>query len=578
MTKTISEINKLFKRFIDNCSNYQSLIGEPVNKLDKVGVDSLKKIPDLLYQYFPKEKYEIKASVGAGRIAKSPWLAIMNKDETKSTQNGVYIVFIFSSNLKNMYISLNQGIANQKDDVEKNRDHIREKLDLKSDYFRCSNDISVENESYKKASIYDYPWKLFDDEIAERILFAYSNAYNSYLQSKGSISNTSQQFVNDVIRGEVRGEDKDIRLSSTKLIDVIFSTGLIYSALLIKRFAFSLMSKRFLILSGLAGSGKTQLAITFAQAMVKDEEEQMKVVAVGADWTNREPLLGFPNALQKDVYEKPESGVLDLLIEAEKHPEKPYFLILDEMNMSYVERYFADFLSAMESGRKIPLWDGKDDGVPASVGLSDNLFIIGTINVDETTYMFSPKVLDRANVLEFKISADEMMQFLSAKKKVDRDKVKGMAADMAEEFVRLSKDGELADSSLADKVLGRFFQILKKVNAEFGYRTATDIYRFISNAQKYDDAPADGRMSDNQIIDCAIVQKLLPKLHGSRKKLSDVLTALWCECFKEGEMEKETVTFTEEKANSALFPLTADKILRMHKAAEANGFASFAEA
>lgn len=574
MTKTISEINKLFNRFIDNCSNYQSLIGEPVNKLDKVGVDSLKKIPDLLYQYFPKEKYKIKASVGAGRIAKSPWLAIMNIDETSSTQNGVYIVFIFSSNLKNMYISLNQGIANQKDDVEVIRDHIREKLDLKSDYFHCSNDTSVENEGYKKASIYDYPWELFDDEIAERILLAYFNAYNSYLQSKGFISNTSQQFVDDVIRRE----DKDIRVSSTKLIDVISSTGLIYSSLLIKRFAFSLMSKRFLILSGLAGSGKTQLAITFAQAMVKDEVEQMKVVAVGADWTNREPLLGFPNALQKDVYEKPESGVLDLLIEAEKHPEKPYFLILDEMNMSYVERYFADFLSAMESGRKIPLWDGEDDGVPASVGLSDNLFIIGTINVDETTYMFSPKVLDRANVLEFKISADEMMQFLSAKKKLDRDKVKGMAADMAEEFVRLSKDGELADSSLADKVLGRFFQILKKVNAEFGYRTATEIYRFISNAQKYDDAPADGRMSDNQIIDCAIVQKLLPKLHGSRKKLSDVLTALWCECFKEGEMEKETITFTEEKANSALFPLTADKILRMHKAAEANGFASFAEA
>lgn len=574
MTKTICEINKLFKKFIDNCSNYQSLIGEPVSKLNNVGVDSLKKIPDLLYQYFPKKKYKIKASVGAGRIAKSPWLAIMNIDETSSTQNGVYIVFIFSSDLKNMYISLNQGIANQKDDVEEIRDRIREKLDLKSVYFHCSNDTRVENEGYKKAAIYDYPWELFDDEIAEKILFAYFNAYNSYLQSKGFISNTSQQFVDDVIKRE----DKDIRLSSTKLIDVISSTGLIYSSLLIKRFAFSLMSKRFLILSGLAGSGKTQLAITFAQAMVKDEAEQMKVVAVGADWTNREPLLGFPNALQKDVYEKPESGVLDLLIEAEKHPEKPYFLILDEMNMSYVERYFADFLSVMESSRKIPLWDGKDDGVPASVGLSENLFIIGTINVDETTYMFSPKVLDRANVLEFKISTDEMMQFLSAKKKVDRDKVKGMAADMAEEFVRLSKDGELADSNLADKVLGRFFQILKKVNAEFGYRTATEIYRFISNAQKYDDAPADSRMSDNQIIDCAIVQKLLPKLHGSRKKLSDVLTALWCECFKEGEMEKETVTFTEEKANSALFPLTADKILRMHKAAEANGFASFAEA
>lgn len=69
--------------------------------------------------------------------------------------------------------------------------------------------------------------------------------------------------------------------------------------------------------------------------------------------------------------------------------KKPYFLVLDEMNLSYVERYFADFLSALESNQKIPLWEKPDEcdsEVDASIALPKNLFIVGTINVGETTY------------------------------------------------------------------------------------------------------------------------------------------------------------------------------------------------
>ena len=66
------------------------------------------------------------------------------------------------------------------------------------------------------------------------------------------------------------------------------------------------------------------------------------------------------------------------------------------MNLSHVERYFADFLSAIESYEEIPLYGNNE-----SLNLPDNLFTIGTVNVDETTYMFSPKVLDRANTIEF---------------------------------------------------------------------------------------------------------------------------------------------------------------------------------
>lgn len=141
----------------------------------------------------------------------------------------------------------------------------------------------------------------------------------------------------------------DLSLSIENIVQSILSTGLIYSPTLIKRLAFSLMAKPFVILSGLAGSGKTQLTLAFAKCLSEKIKEQVCTVSIGADWTNREPLLGYPNALNKDEYVLLESGVLQLLIRANEDSSKPYFLILDEMNLSVVERYFADFLSAMES-------------------------------------------------------------------------------------------------------------------------------------------------------------------------------------------------------------------------------------
>ena len=383
---------------------------------------------------------------------------------------------------------------------------------------------------------------------------------------------------------DLKPEIEQIPFSIDKIIKDIEETGLIYTPALIKRFAFSLMTKPFVILSGLAGSGKTQLAITFAKALVEDTDTQICTVSVGADWTNREPLLGFPNALQPNQYVRPENRVLDLMIEANmpENAHKPYFIILDEMNMSYVERYFADFLSAMESKEAIPLWNGcldpdreddDSDDTPTSIKLPSNLFIIGTINVDETTYMFSPKVLDRANVIEFKISVDEMSSFLSEMKDVDPDNIISKAANMAASFVEIASKNDLKKEPTAIETLKKFFGELKNVNAEFGYRSATEIFRFICQAKANDDTSV--KMTDNEILDAAIVQKLLPKLHGSRKKLDPVLKQLWKLCFTGADTE---LPITDENAKKAKFRESADKIWRMFESANANGFTSFAEA
>ena len=575
----IKELNALISDFQKAGADYESHIGQGVSLESQCGEILRSAIPNKLKEAFSTNDYRIKGSIGTGRVSKCPWVAIMNKKETESTQSGIYLVFLFSKDLKTVYLSLAQGVTDLKiAEIMSRRDELRNKLQMESDLLRHFNEQQIDGDAYKACAIYSNEWKYNDNDYCERLLAAFSNAYEKYMtikEGKTVIETPKEPSKKD------KGTSADFSIK--EIIKLIKKTGLVYSDNLIKRFAFSLMSKRFLILSGLAGSGKTQLALAFASALVKNREKQMCVVSVGADWTNREPLLGFPNALQPGKYVKPESGVLDLLIEANKpeNADKPFFLILDEMNMSYVERYFADFLSAMESKEPISLWNPDEakgennevDRVPQKLALPKNLFIIGTINVDETTYMFSPKVLDRANVIEFKIAEDEMAEFLKDMKEIDRDSINGKAADMGVDFVEKACRKDLKKDEKAIETLHSFFNELKGVNAEFGYRSATEIFRFICQAKSNDDAAP--MLTDAEILDAAIVQKLLPKLHGSRKKLEPVLGRLWKLCFTGSGKD---LNIAQEHVEKAQLKESADKIRRMYESATANGFTSFSEA
>ena len=367
------------------------------------------------------------------------------------------------------------------------------------------------------------------------------------------------------------------------------SAGLIFSQQLIQRFIASLCTKPFVICSGLSGSGKTKLAQAFAQWICYKEEDGVKneqycIVPVGADWTNREPLLGYPNALQEAKYVKPENGVLDLINRARLNEAKPYFLILDEMNLSHVERYFADFLSTMESGDAIPLHtiDNEESGIPKQLKLPKNLFIIGTVNIDETTYMFSPKVLDRANTIEFRLTEKNLEDFIDSKVTLDMDLLKGEGVIFGEGFIEMARrETDKKNLKKVETDLKDFFKELKKSGAEFGYRSASEIGRLMFMLEEL------GEKEDN-LLDIAIMQKLLPKIHGSRNKLSKVLPVLGGFCLKNNELIKEKYldmfvnnTLTEEilnKDSNIKYRISFEKICRMYKNAVENGFASYAEA
>lgn len=381
-------------------------------------------------------------------------------------------------------------------------------------------------------------------------------------------------------------EEKDLNItkkqSKMELINFhesLWHAGLIFSKNLVSRFFSSLLTKPFVILSGLSGSGKTKLAQAFAMWLC-GSDEQYKIVPVGADWTNREPLLGFPNALKENSYINPESGILDLITKASKpeNQNKPYFLILDEMNLSHVERYFADFLSTMESEDSILLHAGKDNwnDVPPKITLPKNLFIVGTVNIDETTYMFSPKVLDRANVIEFRVTADEMTTFLSQPSNIYLEAIKSKGSPMEEDFVSMAKNKELAYSKQDDmnEILLGFFKQLKVAGAEFGYRTASEIRRFAAVAEAMGTT-----WETKEILDIVIMQKLLPKLHGSRRKLEPILKTLISLCLKpDTKLEEYLKLNPEASKEDVLYPISLEKLQRMYRGLIDNGFTSYAEA
>ena len=381
--------------------------------------------------------------------------------------------------------------------------------------------------------------------------------------------------------------------------------GLRVGQKLLLRLTSAQCAKRFLILTGLAGSGKTKLAQAFAQWITPLKEEgdeanpHFAVVPVGADWTGNEHILGYPNGLDKESYvTKP---ALDVILHAHGCPDVPHFLILDEMNLSHVERYFADILSAIESEAKIPLHreaerSTKDQLIPHDIELPKNLFIIGTVNVDETTYMFSPKVLDRANVIEFRMDAGELEGFLGNPAKPDLSMLDGKGASFGKAFVDAAKSAVAVPADVkaaynAEMLL--LFKTLQAHGAEFGYRSAYEAARFIHFYKLLGNHPDGDTAWFPGAFDCVVFQKLLPKLHGSRAKLGPVLKMLWFLCVNDAagrgadalKAAEEAARLTDKKAEPSVivpagapYRLSAEKIGRMWRLLMENGFASFAEA
>ncbi len=382
------------------------------------------------------------------------------------------------------------------------------------------------------------------------------------------------------------------------------------------RLCAALLAKRFLILTGLSGSGKTKIAQAFAQWLAPEgtPNPYCALIPVGADWVGSDNILGYPNGLDPSAYVTRQA--LDLIIHSQE-PEQadaPHFLILDEMNLSHVERYFADILSAIESEDAISLYEGpaRSAGqrlIPNRIVLPRNLFIIGTVNVDETTYMFSPKVLDRANVIEFRMAQQDVAAFFNEPAAPELEELQGMGAHFGEAFVVAARD---KSSTLPDMVKAPFaaemlllFGLLQQHNLEFGYRTAYETARFVRYFHLLGGAALDDANWFATAMDAVLIQKILPRLHGSRAKLEGLLWALAWFCAagrdaldgkdfqtqlqlagkaEDDKFNPEQLWQTLDKQNPfdpaarARYPMSFAKVMRMWRRLVREQFVTFTEA
>jgi hypothetical protein len=375
---------------------------------------------------------------------------------------------------------------------------------------------------------------------------------------------------------------KPMKISPKELIDYvdkfIKSKGFRYKYEEIANFYLSIRTKPFAILAGISGTGKTQLPRKFAAALGFDEN-QLRQIPVRPDWTDSSDLLGY-TALDGNFIQK---ELTMAVLEANKYPEKPFFFILDEMNLARVEHYFSDYLSVIETrvrtNGKIEtdrllsnemLKNAKDVVELIKLGIPDNLYMIGTVNMDETTHTFSRKVLDRANTIEMN---DIDLDWIKVPDK-SIDSLKNISNDLFRtEFIE-SKELTDSDKESIDKeieLLKEINKILTKADLQFGYRVRDEIAFYLILNKKYK------LIDDISAIDFQLTQKVLPRIHGSSERvqslLIEMLNLLEGKSFKTNSEIADIVSAMEK--DKLKYPRASKKIVFMLKRFDDDRFTSF---
>ncbi|MFJ8257285.1 McrB family protein [Peribacillus asahii] len=368
-------------------------------------------------------------------------------------------------------------------------------------------------------------------------------------------------------------EQSDTFLTNQDLIhhihSYIQSKGFFYTKEEVTNLFLSIKTKPFVILSGISGTGKTKIVQWFAESVWATEENgQFVLIPIRPDWNDGSDLLGYTD-IKGDFIKGP---LTKAILEADRNPEKPYFVLLDEMNLARVEHYFSDILSVMESrkwqeGEMVTSTLLRDESEDKDIKLPTNLYIIGTVNMDETTYPFSKKVLDRANTIEFNRVELSNLAFLEEQSEVEAIAIRNSM--LCSKYLHL-KDLYSENPELVHKVtteLEHINQSLQLTNAHIGYRVRDEICFYLAYNEDSE------LMSFEETFDYCILQKILPRISGSDTRVEQLLMGLY-RLFTGKEYTDEFESYDNDM-KFAKYPKSAAKVLEMLRRLRDDGFTSF---
>lgn len=319
-------------------------------------------------------------------------------------------------------------------------------------------------------------------------------------------------------------------------------------------FLAAIRTKPFILLSGISGTGKSRLVRQLAKGCCKadsvlangNEPGNFASIAVRPNWHDSTELIGYVSRLGA----KPQYVITDFvrfLVKAWQYEDVPFFLCLDEMNLAPVEQYFAEYLSVVESRSRA---DGKiesdvlikwadDDirkcaleelfGEDASpnvtllkakidtdkgLRLPPNLIVMGTVNMDETTFSFSRKVLDRA--MSFELNEVNMDAGLQQRNDIEYGAI---LADSAKASLIQGCEAYAADQTLCDKVKSYLIAInerLEGTSFKIAYRTRDEMMIYCIERTK------SGVVGLTQALDEATSMKILSRIEGDTDRITEV--------------------------------------------------------
>ena len=341
----------------------------------------------------------------------------------------------------------------------------------------------------------------------------------------------------------------------------------------------ALRTKPFMLLAGISGTGKSRIVRKLAQASVTEELQKkydpksveggfhrwqlhkpanFEIVQVKPNWHNSLEVVGYKSNIGGSHYEF--TPFVEFVVRAWKHQDAPFFLCLDEMNLAPVEQYFAEFLSAIESRsiengeyetdaiikpfvkfgdavctQMIDYLVGKVDAskvVPDSIEaklverfktkgltLPKNLFVLGTVNMDETTFSFSRKVLDRA--MSIVMNDVEYDKFFTGETENDMAEFDDATKELLIDRPIRGLEAEDNGAEQVEQYLTAINEVLNDTPFKLGYRAANEALLYVSAAHQFDSG-----IEVNAALDEFTLMKILSRIEGDKRSIGTLLNDL----------------------------------------------------
>lgn len=481
--------------------------------------------------------------------------------------------------------------------------YILENLAKDKDYKKILVDISLSRLKNSELIISDYAKNNYRDDKGLKFL-SDAGFFDDVSRGTKAIKEKYILKYSDVLSSLSILSDEEIIKGNTSVYHNVSETNSHMNYLT------ALRTKPFMLLAGISGTGKSRIVRKLAQASVTEELQRkydpksvengfdrwqlhkpanFEIIQVKPNWHNSLEVVGYKSNIGGAHYEF--TPFVEFLARAWKHQNIPFFLCLDEMNLAPVEQYFAEFLSAIESrsmekdeyetdpiikpfnefGEKVcnemlNHLVGKIDASNAIPGspeaklverfktkgltLPKNLLVLGTVNMDETTFSFSRKVLDRA--MSIVMNDVEYDKFFAGETENDmaefNEKVKNL---LIERPIR-GLDAEDNGLDKVEEYLSAINNVLDETPFKLGYRAANEALLYVSAAHLFD--------SDTEVetaLDEFTLMKILSRIEGDKRSIGTKLEEL------------------QEIITESIYPKSNKKLQQMAKTLRDKQFVSY---